>query len=254
MLLGALRQELPCRVPVKRPEELLVTRQHEILVVLPTTLLWWHSEARLRGGVGCQEGADQALGWEERHPEGPEGHSELAHPAGTAPRTAEVCLPRTTLSTPRPARFTSPSCSHCLFLTRFSRGTDPVFSCSLLASSSPPTLTPSCPHTQSPCPICTASARTLPARLSLLTGFCAGFCSPFGFSRLEPPRVGTAALLLGGARRAAAPPRDSASPALRAVIGRDSVCRCRPMMERGGSGGPAPLGSRDEAQTVSERA
>ncbi|XP_064886367.1 protocadherin gamma-A6 isoform X28 [Columba livia] len=95
MLLGALRQELPCRVPVKRPEELLVTRQHEILVVLPTTLLWWHSEARLRGAVGCQEGADQALGWEERHPEGPEGHSELAHPAGTAPRTAEQAQPNT---------------------------------------------------------------------------------------------------------------------------------------------------------------
>lgn len=33
------------------------------------------------------------------------------------------------------------------------------------------------------------------------------------------------------------------APALCAVIGRDSVCRCRPMMERGGTGGPAPLGA-----------
>lgn len=74
-------------------EELLVTRQHEICVVLPATLLWWHTEARRRDAVECQEGADQALGWEDRHPEGPEGHSELARRAGALRAPADTPHP-----------------------------------------------------------------------------------------------------------------------------------------------------------------
>lgn len=227
---------------VLRPEELLVTRQHEIRVVLPATLLWWHTQARRRGAMGCQEGAGQPLGWEDRHPEGPEGLSEPARCAGAVSPRSPTFPGRLSPPLVPPA----PSCSLCLFPTRFSRGTappprSPVSISPLLAS----TLTPSCPDTLSPCPLYAASASALPARLSLLAGFLAGLRSPFRASRFEPscPLAGAAALPPDGARRAAAPRRGSGSTALCAVIDRDSVCRCRPMMERGGSGGPAPFGA-----------
>lgn len=230
---------------VQRPEELLVTRQHEIRVVLPASLLWWHIEGRRRKAVGCQEGAAQALEWADRHPEGPEGHSELEYCAG-------AISPRCPAFPGRPSPPLVPSAPHLSFLLPLPLSNEvfpggirpPAFYTApfgvILSTNS---LTPSCPHTQSPCPIYSASA--LPARLSLLAGFLAGLRSPFRVRRLQAPlpSAGAAALPPAGAQQAAAPQRGSGSPAFRAVIDRDSVCRCRPMMERGGSGGPAPLGA-----------
>lgn len=110
----------------------------------------------------------------------------------------------------------------------------------LLASLFLPSFTPSCPHTQSLCPICRASASAPPGRLFSRGGFSQGCALPSGSARSSPAVLGPRSPRSLRRGSAAAGLR---RPALCAVIGRDSVCRCRPMMERGGTGGPAPLGA-----------
>lgn len=95
-------------------------------------------------------------------------------------------------------------------------------------------------RTGSPCARSTLPAPALPPPGSSYSGVSLRVCSPFGLCPLEPrcPRAEAAALPPAGLGGGGA-----LRPALCAVIGRDSVCRCRPMMERGGTGGPAPLGA-----------
>lgn len=87
-------------------------------------------------------------------------------------------------------------------------------------------------RTQSLVPDLPCLCQRSPFSALLVARFLAGLCSPFGFCLSG--RGGRAPSGGGGGAPA---------PALCAVIGRDSVCRCRPMMERGGTGGPAPLGA-----------
>lgn len=134
MLLGALRQELPYGVPCEAAGGAARnSAARNLCRFADNTALVAQRGATARRDFAAlwdvRKGLTKRLGWEERHPEGPEGHSELARAAGTALRPAAVCLSRTTFSTPHPARFTSPSCSHCLLPARFSRGTSPVFPC-----------------------------------------------------------------------------------------------------------------------------
>lgn len=113
-----------------------------------------------------------------------------------------------------------------------------------------PTFTPSCPHTQSLCPIYPAFASAPPARLSLERFFFAGLCSPFRFCGLEPrcSRAEVTALPPAGLGGGGAP-----APC--------ALCSywtglCVPLSANDGAGGnwrPGPARSRDEAQTVSER-
>lgn len=120
----------------------------------------------------------------------------------------------------------------------------------LLASLFLPSFTPSCPHTQSLCPICRASASAPPARLFSRGGFLAGLRSPLRFCPLEPccPRAEVAALPPAGLGGGGAP-----APC--------ALCSywtglCVPLSANDGAGGnwrPGPARSRDEAQTVSER-
>lgn len=70
--------------------------------------------------------------------------------------------------------------------------------------------------------------------------------APFTRAAGPSPCVGTGrALTEPGVPRGRAG-SSSRSPALRAVIGRDSMCRCRPMLERE-IGRPGPAQRRDEA-------
>lgn len=126
MLVGTLRWELPRGVTVLRPEELRATRQHEIRVFLPATQLWWHAKARRRDAVGCQEGADQALGWEDRRPGGPEGLSELARRAGAGSPRRPACpgRPSPPLLPPAPPPLLAPVAS---FQRGFPGGHPPCF-------------------------------------------------------------------------------------------------------------------------------
>lgn len=175
---------------VLRLEGLLVTRHHEIRVFLPARLLWWHTEARRPDVATCQEGSDQALGWEDRHPEGVGASCRGLALPGALRTPADPPHPSS-----RPLRlpFLLP-----LPLSKevFPGDTLPGFRTApwgFTLSANSYTFLP-------------AHAVPVPELCPLsLAGFPAGLCSPSRVSRPEPRGPGPPRSLPGGARQAAAP-------------------------------------------------
>lgn len=149
-----------------------------------------------------------------------------------------------TLPTNPPVLSTSPSYSRRFIPARCSRDTHPKLPISPYRpfwhhySANFYTLLPShaVPVPDLPC-LCQRSPRPAVLRAIFFSQGCALLSGSAGSSPavLGPrsPRSLRRGSAAAGLRRRA----------LCAVIGRDSVCRCRPMMERGGTGGPAPLGA-----------
>lgn len=231
-----------------RPEELLVTRQHQISVSLPATLLWWRTERRRRDalkGASSQEGAGQAFGWEDRHPEGPERHWELAR---LCRLSVVPWVPRATLPTHPPGLpFLLPLPHSNEGFPGHTPQTPRIAPFGVTISAIFYTFLPA--HAV-PVPDLPCLCQRFPRPAVLIAGFLAGLRSPFRFCPLESrcPRAEVAALPPAGLGGGGAP-----APC--------ALCSywtglCVPLSANDGAGGnwrPGPARSRDEAQTVSER-